>query len=173
MLEHVCETSCYTAWEVVFTSGFESELPGELESACYFVTILIEASHLRETDSLDPFGLGSESSLTRFEKGVLDVANVVIEGVSEPVEVLLTLDFVHSDEVGRVLAVSEELDSYAWSQYGSLGVSRLGDRHANKTTVGASEHTCVGVRSEVLPGHSANHALSMDSLVAASIPVAF
>lgn len=97
---------------------------------------------------------------------------MVAEIVGEPVQVILSINAKHSDEVGRVDVVSEELDAHAWSQVWSLKVDRLGDRHTNVTTVSAFEHTCVGVLTGALPDNLASHTLSVDSLVAASVPVA-
>lgn len=93
------------AWELKFTSRLESELPWEDVCAGSF-TSLVLAGHLRETDGLNPLGLGGEAGFKRLESDRLGVWDVVREIVGEPVQVILTINAEHGNEVGGVDAIS-------------------------------------------------------------------
>ena len=45
---------------------------------------------------------------------------------SEEVEAKLSINSVHSDEVGRVASISEELDAESWHHMGFVVVDRRG-----------------------------------------------
>ncbi len=157
------------AWELKFASWLESELPWEDVFAGSF-TSLVLAGHLRETNGLNPLGLGGEAGFKRLERDRLGVWDVVREIVGEPVQVILTINAEHGNEVGGVNAISEELDTHAWGKVGRLSVDRLGDGHADKSSVGTLEHTCVRVATLADPLDLGSCTLSVDCLVAATVP---
>lgn len=158
-----------SAWELKFTSWLESELPWE-DVFAGISTILFHAGHLRETHGLNPLGLGGEAGFQRLESSRLGVRDVVREIVGEPVQVILTINTEHGNEVGRVEAISEELDAHTWGQIGGLGVDGLGDGHADISSVGSLEHSCVWVATLADPLDLGSCTLSVDCLVAATVP---
>ena len=70
---------------------------------------------------------------------------MVHEVVREEVEIVLSIDAEHADEVGRVHAVSEQFDAHSWGQIRGLCVDGLGDGKSGEAGIGALEHASVGV----------------------------
>ena len=97
---------------------------------------------------------------------------MVHEVIREEVEAILAVDAEHADEVGRVMAISEQFDAHSWGQVRRPGVDRFGDRKSGKAGVSTSEHACVWVAAHGDPFDLTHITLGMNGLVPAASPAA-
>lgn len=91
----------------------------------------------------------------------------------EEVEAKLSINRVHSDEVGRVASISEELDTESWNHVGFVVVDRRCRGESCEASVRAFENSGILMVTHGLPGDLADVTNVVNGLLAASPPVAW
>ena len=91
----------------------------------------------------------------------------------EEVEAKLSINSVHSDEVGRVASISEELDTESWNHVGFVVVDRRCRGESCEASVRAFENSGILMVTHGLPGDLADVTNVVNGLLAASPPVAW
>ena len=80
-----------------------------------------ELSHVRETHCLNIVSRRGKAGPKGYKSDVYRIGNVVAEVIGEPVQAILTVDRVHSREVGGVDAISKHLHTHAWDHKTATG----------------------------------------------------
>ena len=91
----------------------------------------------------------------------------------EEVEAKLSINSVHSDEVGRVASISEELDTESWNHVGFVVVDRRCRGESCEASVRAFENSGILMVTHGLPGDLADVTNVVNGLLAAPPPVAW
>ena len=89
-------------------------------------TILCISGHVGEADRLDILSGGLEPDFERDQRLIMRVRDVVGPVVGKEVEVLLTIDAEHGNEVSGVDTVAEEFDTHTRLNVRGLSVDRGG-----------------------------------------------
>ena len=104
--------------ELPIARGLKAEREGEIR---FFVdTFLSVRSHVRQANSLDILRGSLKPELERDKSRGVSLGDMIGPVISEEIKIVLSIDAEHSDEIGRVDTITEELDTHAWLHVGSF-----------------------------------------------------
>ena len=99
--------------ELELWNGSKAQLPWEFD--VFFIgAFLGKVGHVRKTHCLNIVCSCVKAGPKKSETRINWVRNMVTEVISEEIQAVLTINRVHSREVGRVDTVSEQLYAHAW-----------------------------------------------------------
>ena len=152
------------------TGWCEAQFEGE--DWCSFGSGLISPCHVREAYRLDELSLSVEFHLQRFERDTLGCWNVVRPVVGEEIPVILAVNAELCNQVGKVCAISQELEAKARGNVCATRTVRLGSGVTNKP-IGCSPEDSSEWRLHCIESDLRNDTNRVDHFVAASIRVAW
>ena len=109
-----------------------------------------------------------ESQGKRYENLVSGSRYVVGPVIFKEVQAVLTINTKHSNKVGRVDAITEELNSHAALHIRGLGIDWDGAGHADEARVTSLKDTSVGVATKIDPLDLAHITDRVNGLVTAT-----